>query len=107
MPTRCSGLPIRWSATAAAELRPEVRQPLFEQWRESPAGDGLMQPSINEGFSQVVARQQIEQFFRRQRAQCRFEFLLQARFDGVGNHQVGLAGDDLIENRYIVRTDRN
>ena len=90
-----------------------MRQPLFEQWRESPAGDCLMQPLINEGFPQVVARQQIgffgkiERCFRMQSAQCRFEFLLQARFDGVDNHQVGLAGDDLIENRYIVRTDRN
>ena len=90
-----------------------MRQPLFEQWRESPAGDCLIQPSINEGFPQVVARQQIgflgkiERRFRMQRAQCRFEFLLQKRFDGVGNHQVGLAGDDLIENCYIIRIDSN
>lgn len=90
-----------------------MRQPLFEQWRESPAGDCLIQPSINEGFPQVVARQQIgflgkiERCFRMQRAQCRFEFLLQTRFDGVGNHQVRLAGDDLIENCYIVRIDSN
>jgi len=69
----------------------------------------LLQPVVDIGLQRRIARQQdglvrpVERRLRMHRAQLRMQVLLQAGFDGVGDHQVGGTADDLAEDGYIVR----
>jgi len=72
-------------------LLPRVREPFFQQRGKGYAVDGLVQPLIDKAFPEQVAWQKVGFFgkvkrrIRMQGAQLRLEFLLQARFDGIGN----------------------
>ncbi len=77
------------------------------RWRNKPLCSAMCSHwSALEG---LVARQQVgllgevEGLLRMHGAEFRVQTRLQAGLDGVGHHQVGLAVDDLLEDRHVVR----
>src|SRR6185437_3289909 len=91
---------------------PPLFQPLVGDGLVFLAHQGLAQPLVDERLEGEVARQpigllgEIERLVGVQRAELpRVQLLLQHRLAGIGDHDVGLAGGDLVEDRHVVAID--